>query len=459
MPRTVPKASADLAIGLDQWQAFGPGNIINGSVIRSAALHDEEATVVLKLRGRAAADMNVKGGTFKYTYNNEFDFFGNSTTWTIFKGPIEITSDTPNTAWPFQVKFPVTLSEASVAANKTPAGSFLSLAEDDIKKQELPDVFSCAGNPLQGNLIFHGYVEYYLEAELIPSKGPRSVAMQPLLVRRPSKELLQSWQDFGFRKTLKGLSYPSVRLPGGEEKKSGLFRRSKKSTDLKFKVQMLRPSRLQFGNRLPFALRILPDDGASKDLCKAGLQFQVLSFNLFLTAKSEVLCVSGTRPIKEDNNFHFSFAENSLIPEGYGPIDIPVGEDAQPLDIGEKLQLVLDDRGISALGRRVGPGLPFPMMPSLETYCIKHKYMLGWELKIGIPQISKTDKFTGDIDVEMLNPNQVHLDQGTAQLGGADPQAEYISWSNGMDMAGVAMIRGARNIAAVGYLIGAALSF
>lgn len=458
MPRTVPKGSAELSIGLDQWQAFGPGNIINGSVSRSAALHDEDAMVVLKLRGRAAADMNVKGGTFKYTYNNEFDFFGNSTTWTIFKGPIDITPNTPVASWPFQVKFPATLSEASVAANKKADGSFLPLTAEDIRQQDLPDVFSCAGNPLQGNLIFHGYVEYYLEAELIPSKGPRSVSILPLFVRRPSKELLQSWQDFGFRKTFKGLSYPSVKLPGGGEKKSGLFRRSQKSTDLKFKVQLLRPSRLQFGNRLPFALRILPEDQASKDLCKAGLQFQVLSFNIFLTAKSEVLCVSGSRPIKDSNNFTFSFAEDSLIPKSYGPIEIPVGEDAQPLDIGEKLQLVLDDRGISVLGTRVGPGLPFSMMPSLETYCIKHNYMLGWEIKLGIPQISKTDKFAGDIDVEMLNPNQVHLDQGTTRLGGENSQGEFISWSNGMDMAGVAMVRGARNIAAVGWLIGAALS-
>lgn len=431
MPRTGYKSNDHLSIELDRWQGFAPGDFITGKVTRKASLSDPKATVTLRLRGRAKCKVSIKMQHGSANYRNRFDFFDDSNcVWTIFEGPLAITSKSDPTSWPFKAQIPTRASAASVVEGSKPDTCFLPLTEDAIREQALPDVFYYKGTNFWSGTTLFGYVEYYLEAELVPSKGSSRTATLPLFVRTPTPTSLSTATDFALRKDSLpfSISHPNMtnEKRGFGAKTKALFGGSSRP-ELKLSLSVEYPSHLQLGSRVPLCLKVLAsDDCAAFSVDNQPLQCQLTSFNLTLNSTTAVVCpvtMSVKRPTRTEK--HEFSPKQSLLSASDKPIFLPFGATSDSLDVGEMLQIILEDDGISLMGQRYRKKFSPKLVPDMKTYCITHTHTLHWELEFSILGQTKQKKMQGQGSVTLLSPDQGQVERAMADLSDDERQAIF----------------------------------
>lgn len=431
MPRTGYKSNDQLSIELDRWQGFAPGDLIAGTVTRKARLSDPKATVTLRLRGRAKCKVSIKMQHGSANYRNRFDFFDDSNcAWTLFEGPLAITSKSEPQSWQFKAQIPTTASVAAVVEGSKPDTCFLPLTEEAIRDQALPDVFYYKGTNFWSSTTLFGYVEYYLEAELVPSKGSSRTATLPLFVRTPMPKMVSTATDFVLRKDTFpfSTSHPSManEKRGFGAKTRALFGGTSRP-ELKLALCVEYPTHLQLGSRVPLCLKVLPSDNcAAFPEDSEQLQCQLTSFNLTLNSTTAVVC-PGTMSVKRPTRTEkYEFApKRSLLSATEKPVLLPFGASSEALDIGETLQIVLEDDGISLMGHRHRKMFSPKLVPDMNTYCITHTHTLHWELEFSNVGQSKQKKMQGQANVTLLSPDQGQFERAMADLSDDERQAIF----------------------------------
>lgn len=431
MPRTGYKSNDHLSIELDRWQGFAPGDFIAGRITRKALLSDAKATVTLRLRGRAKCKVSIKMQHGSANYRNRFDFFDDSNcAWTLFEGPLAITSKSGPQSWQFKAQIPTRPSAASVAAGGKPDTCFLPLTEAAVRDQALPDVFYYKGTNFWSSTTMFGYVEYYLTAELVPSKGSSRTATLPLFVRTPMPKSLATATDFVLRKDSLPFSIPHPNMAnekrGFGAKTKALFGGSSRP-ELKLALCVEYPTHLQLGSRVPLCLRVLSsDDCVAFSADNQPLQCQLTSFNLTLNSTTAVIC-PGTMSVKRPTRtvkYEFS-PKSSLLSATDKPIFLPLGASSESLDIGEMLQIVLEDDGISLMGQRHRKRFSPKLVPDMKTYCITHTHTLHWELEFSILGQSQQKKMKGQASITLLSSDRGQVERAMADLSDDERQAIF----------------------------------
>ena len=393
MPRTCAKSTQELAIQLDDKPfSYCPGDVIIGGVVRKVHTVSTRAWVTITLHGRAKSKLTVRrnngSGTTTHHYRGRFNFFApNETCQKIFDGPVHIPPGGDPNAWPFALTIPTRPSPLSVKAGNSQDRSYLPLNDEAIATSSLP---SCFAFENQGwGPTFHGFVEYYLEAEFRQENGSHlSTATLPIVVQAASTPY--PFETFD----LKARTYPGCiktqRLIPGMEDAELSFRQktqklfgSSKVPQFSFSVQVDCPTVIQMQNPIPipFKIRIIPNRGQTSDIIVDIPQTIMLrSLTMELEATTSIICDGSFSSRTASGTQKQHFADKGTVLGLRSPIAIPSDSDAKAFDVGAFLELSLHPQYASVRGK---PLHPFAQIyPSFITYNIKHSHQLRWDLSL-----------------------------------------------------------------------------
>ena len=429
MPRTGLNRSPALAIELESPQSsYLPDDIVLGKVVRGAHVVSPRGWVNIKLLGRAKSKMTVSNGQNKSVYRGRYTIFQIHEK--LFDGPIHVPPNGEPQSWPFAIAIPKGPSPPLVATGHDQKYSNLSLKEDDIAKQPLPATFYYAGEGWSTK--FHGYVEYYIEAELrvSGSGSPAGTATLPISVRPPSTPIPIT--DFDLKgRSFGGLIKTQRLVPGQEtaelsfKQKTQKFFGSSKVPEFVYSVEVDYPAVIQMGNPnpIPFRMRILPNRSRTTDIISDVHQTVTLTkLMMEIKANTAVLCQGTFTSHDADKTVKHSLSlQQALISLG-GPITIPSGPDAEAIDIGALLDLRLDARRAYAMGK---PLLAFQsqLAPSFTTYNIKHSHRLKWEAIMTVA--GETMEVSAEYPVSLLAPSEEQEIEANNALSPEEKRKKY----------------------------------
>jgi hypothetical protein len=383
MPQTLPRASSQLAIRLDgpPQQAFHPGSTITGRIVRTTFLRSSHAVLTLQLTGRSKTRINVYLDEKRRNdvYRSLVNFFDSSeTTQRLVNGPVHVRHGSAQ-AWRFSIKVPSVMYPST--------------------REPVPPTFSSAtmGGP---SAAADGFIEYTLVAKLNYTRllGPSELdyAVRVLNIRTPP-----SAQQLAGAANLYQYSIPcrlaTYRLVDGKSAKLSFKKRVKELFRLSsvpclaFSLQVQYPAAFQIGNpkAIPFRIKILPDHinttastgGEVLTVTLTGIKFEITAWTIVSGLVNE-------KPHKVLRKRRFAFDAQAALEAQSGPIVVPSGADATPLDLGQQLGIAMTDaptvRDVFLSRRRL------PLRPSFRTENIEHKHVLRWKFELSVAGRSTT---------------------------------------------------------------------
>ncbi|EON98414.1 hypothetical protein UCRPA7_6063 [Phaeoacremonium minimum UCRPA7] len=352
--------------------------------------------------------MTVSNGQNKSVYRGRFTLF--ETHEKLFEGPIHVPPDGEPQVWPFAIAVPKGPSPRLVSSGNEQKYSNLSLKLEDIEKQSLPPAFYYAGDSWGKK--FHGYVEYYLEAEirLSGSGSPAGTATLPIFVRPPSSPIPIT--DFDLKgRSFGGLIKSQRLVPGMEttelsfKQKTQKFFGSSKVPEFIYSLEIDYPTVIQLGNpnTIPFKIRLLPNRSRTSDIIEDVPQKVTLTkLTMELKANTAVRC-AGTFSSHDADKTAKHPIHLAQVMVGVGSIVVPSSVDEEAIDLGALLDLRLDARRPYTMGRQLSP-FQNRLAPSFTTYNIRHSYRLKWEVTISIA--GESTSLSGEYPVSILAPSE-----------------------------------------------------
>lgn len=400
MPPVTVQNSPDLAIVLDEGSIFvGDGTAISGSVVRKSHFVDPDASVIIRLRGRAKVKIILARSQYRRVFRSCFNFIdGASEAYKIHQGPVHIPPNAQDEKkWPFAIPLPSQPNIEALRRNNKKDGSFVPLDTTGLP----PTLY--VHRSLVGVLV-EAYVEYHLEAILVGSSGrKRHTARQTVHVHSASSPIPIT--DFSPRhRSEVGKRIISPRLvPGMENAKLSVGQKLKKKLGssqipaYSFSLQLDFASRLQVGNPNPIPLQLRATTiraDTSAILQGAPPAIQVTRFTLSLVSKMdyafERLMSEKVRNISPPLLLA-NYTWNATA--GADMYFVPFDDASPPLDLGIALGIRTP---ISPRGAEV-------LFPTFRTYNMKNEKHLEW--KIILQVAGETIKYEGRQPVTVMGPS------------------------------------------------------
>lgn len=450
-------ANNGLAILLDNWSTYLPGDTVSGRVMRSQEFAERDVTLQLDLKGRAKATIRESreiSNNYDYTlgfdenqdaldfyndrhthdcYDNQnvynprhtraehtthsscFEFFKpGDTTMVLHSGILHMPKGSDARSWPFSMRLPINANPAAVMRGNNPERSYLELNDIDIANSTLPDSFVKTVSKQSTTLFSH--VEYYIEARMfvtVPRLTVIYTATAPIIVKSPVSYKLQGHEDFALRRTDSIASFRSYKLEHDaverkltfKEKRRSLFG-SSKMPELNLQVQVACPSVLQINNAVPFNIRVFPNrDSAPSILQNTSLKYTLASLSLKLVSETDVACASDdVRGYRQTADYEYPFANGSVLPLDSNPIELPVGNEKEGLDIGSSLQLRFTELAAMRGANEIIMKWPQRLQPDFVTYNTRNKHRLKWKMTVQIQGTSFKQDIKGSQKVTILGP-------------------------------------------------------
>jgi hypothetical protein len=451
MPRTGFKSSDALALEIDNYQSlYCPGDTISGRVVRIAHIVHPSAYLNVALYGRAKSKITTHTQHGTYIYRGRFNFFTpTQLVETLFQGPIHIPANTEPKAWPFKIKIPSNPSPAAVMEENLECDSYLSLAEENIKKAPLPATFYNTGE-VPGTR-FEGYVEYYVQAQLVELENRKvmSEASFPIFLRERGGDTLL--YDVSLNKRRFTGTFKTYRLlPGMEDaklsivQKSKSFLRSSKIPQLSFSLRVECPETIQLDspNHLPFMICIIPDhEQTNEEIMTNRPKFKLTFFHLDLQAITAVACAGPIAHESTKDKVMYDFGlDSTYAPESGEPIGLPYSishtDDEHLLDIGAILQLRVQSNGVSVLGKCVSESTA-RIHAGFTTFNISHGHRLRWGLTVSVAGESMSAN--GLQDVVLMAPSEECRVRRISELGDEGTKRNYDNLVTALELGSAAV--------------------
>lgn len=436
MPRTELTATPALEILLDGGQStYYAGDTISGRVVRMAPLVSSQACLTVRLNGRTKSKMMVsRGQAGTSVYRGRFSLFNSERNKKLLvDGPIHIEADGRGQEWPFTITVPSAPDPASVVFENKQKFSYLPLGQRDITAHPLPPVFFTKGVFI--NTTYQCFVEYFLEAELCveaagsakkPDRAtlPISVLAQPTADPTTDTQLVR--RSFLCRISTYRFTQPegSGSLSLGQRTRE-LFG-SAKVPQLVFSLQVEHPTTMQVddANIIPFRILILPEPFQTSEAIRDTPHEVILTGMSFeIRARTDMMCAGTLSPHTSNQTRKFGFDLKSLIEGRGGPIVIPAGEKAEPLDIANLLCLRIADA--ARLGRGPFSDRKGRLYPSFATYNIKHTHKLRWSLTVSAA--GESTHVSDEIDITLLPSPGSELPPYEELLDGPESPTDYMN--------------------------------
>jgi len=405
MPRTGVKRGPKLAIEIDHLRtSYLPGDTITGRVIRTAQIAKAESWVCVALYGRSKAKFAHKVGGATVIHRSRFNFF-DSMPQTIHQGPMHVAPEGEGapSAWPFSITIPSTMSIKALNDDENQGAIvkgdiFLPVDADSVSQHRLPPVFF---GPTKFMGKWHGYVEYYVEAQLglaRSSKDNASVVQDwatfPLFIRLPSTP--KPTIDFGL--SLK--NFPCSRsayalVPGMEEmslrKRTKQLFRSSTCPRFVYDLEVHYPTVLQLANPnpIPLLVKVVPNLEETSDDVACFPQAVVLTeIDMELIEVTEIIITGTLGPYAlrdAENNF---FGLHPILKGASPEVVLPVGRDVESLNAGTLLQIRLGTQGVTAVSPSTGKTMTMefehPLAPSFATHNVRCTHVLRCYLSVSV---------------------------------------------------------------------------
>lgn len=398
--------------------------------------------MTLRLVGRAKTKMTVKMQHGSSVFRNRFSFFdAPESSWTLFEDTQPNCTDTPQ-SWHFKAQIPRTCSPSAIAADTThhQSLSFLPLNHQAVADLTIPDVFHYTKQSSWSGTTLFCYVEYYLEAELRTPKSKIYTATLPLLVYSPISQDAMQVSSINFQTTLNPFFVrmlpPTMEgAPPSFKPKSKAFWTRSKLDEVQYCLHIYCPTRLQLGSRIPLLLHVAPSEATTDSAAHAPpLKIRLDSLKLTIKSTTIGICKGTWSPKKETMTQKYVIESKFLMPTEGEPVHIPAAQGARSLDLGELLDLVLQDDGVAILGSKKHKAFKPKLAPDLATFCITHTHELVWDLRIevcGSSQFHKTQVSTG---FQLCGPSRQTMDQAISELGDEERQAKFKAVATGASL-------------------------
>ncbi|KAH0421846.1 hypothetical protein CcaCcLH18_13196 [Colletotrichum camelliae] len=371
----------DLSIQLlDPSAPLYPGSVIRGHVIRKSHIVAASATVRICFIGDSAARLQVQQGRHIVLLGAGLEFWSrNAVSQVVHRGPLHIAPDSNSASqtWPFTLVVPQHTDGKALNLGLKRIereASYLHAPGDPTGKQALPEQplpRSWGLNVCDG----YGFVEYYLEAEILvegKKMEPIEATMLVPVLSRPSPALIT---DFELQGTTTEGCVTSHRLPPGMEhaeltfnQKRQMFLGSKRVPAWHFNLRVECASVIQLGNpaSIPFRLKVTPNRAKSSEILRDVPQ-KVFLMNavIDLISTESVLC-PGSGEVHEGTSTTTSPLGRTIASETGSPV-IPSAAGENALDLGALLDMSAD---------------PVALTPDYTTYCLSVSHTLKWELHL-----------------------------------------------------------------------------
>ena len=442
MPRTELVATPALEILLDGGQnTYYAGDIISGRVVRSAPLVSSQARINVRLNGRTKSKITVqRGQAGTSVYRGRFNLFNSEQNQKQLEdGPIHIEADGNSQGWPFTLTVPSEADPASVVYKNQQKFSYLPLGQRDITSHPLPPTFFTRGVFI--NTGYQCFVEYFLEAELSTEAagGAKKADRATLPISVMTHPASDPARDSGLVRRSFLCRISTYRFTHGEAsgslslgQRTREFFGSAKVPQLVFSMQVEHPTavRVDDDNPIPFRLLVLPERLQTAESIRDAPPEIVLSgMSLEIRARTDMMCASIVHPHTANQTRKFGLDLKSAIERRGEPIVIPTGEKAQPLDVGEMLDLRITEAvplGMRPFSRRKGR-----LYPSFTTYNIKHVHKLRWTLTVSAA--GETTEVSTEVDMTLLQgsaggelpPYEELMDSPESPTATAEPMKGY----------------------------------
>ncbi|KAF9878416.1 hypothetical protein CkaCkLH20_03908 [Colletotrichum karsti] len=403
MPTTCRKGGPDLSLQLvDPSTPLYPGSVVLGHAVRKSHIVAANATVRVRLQGRAKAKLVVdRGNNSKSYYRSRFNFWSQGAIAdVVHNGPVHVAQGPGAEAqsWPFALALPTHTDAGAVNAaltEKEREACFLRAPGDVRGSLGVPE------QPLPGSFFFehsgfgkswHGFVEYWLEAELVV-EGKRKMVEATLPVRvwsvpSPSPPIA----DFGLvGRTMAGCVSTQRLMPGMEEaklsfkQKSQKFFGSSKVPTFHYSLRVEYPTRIQLGNpsTIPFRLKLTPDREKSSDVIEDVPQRVIIkSATLEVHSTTAVICPGSFDPHEASKSRKACIGKTNKFINEIDGIVIPSSSKEEPLDLGAVMDLRLNATGSVPDASRFGAGAYLTLAPTYTTYCVQLHHMMKWEIQV-----------------------------------------------------------------------------
>ncbi|KKY31840.1 hypothetical protein UCDDA912_g08129 [Diaporthe ampelina] len=308
MPQAGRTTGPNLDIHLDSiGRPYQPGDVITGRVVRRAHVVSPQASVKIRLLGRAKCKIVVTrhngNNTTQSYYRSRYNFFDEGylqTCQQLHSGPVHVPSPASPASWEFVIEIPTRPSPRAVVSEiKDPESCYLPLDTANVAEYPLPSSFATSGR--RHNTRFEAYVEYHLEATLQQQGSSRrtdtTTATLPIHIRAPP--MPYPLADFDLRRRSAQFAASSYRLVPGMEaaeltlkQKTKKFFGSSKVPTFGFTLQYDCPGVIQLGNPapVPFRVRVVPDGRRTSEVLQGVPQVVTLSsLELVLKADTSVI--------------------------------------------------------------------------------------------------------------------------------------------------------------------------
>lgn len=423
MPQAPHKCNPALAIVLEAPEcgdAFTPGDILRGWVVREAHITSPRAYVTIKLCGRSKTTVRPRGGSKQGTGRSRFQLIDETkSSQTLYDGPINILPGQEPVYWPFSIQIP---THVPPEIAQTGLWSCLPLDPDSVTHQRLPSTIVSYDEHV------YAFVEYWLEAGLhVEGQGNTTGTFDstlPFTLRnyRPSQPVV----DFKHKAYLRNHGVASRSLipnmenskPSMKAKLKRIFQSSSVPT-FRFGLEIVIPSIIQLDppngsdNRktLPIAimLRVIPNWEFTSEYIRGIVQEARLT-HLGLSIECTTQAC-GDRNQVEESKYEVPITNTPML---QNPLHIPCLADLPPINVGEAMNLRCGYHG---------PIIdPMPathhVFPTMVTYNFLHRHRLKWELKLDVA--GQNVRAVGDVPVlvvDSIDPRGRQEGQAEATTG------------------------------------------
>ncbi|OHF02517.1 hypothetical protein CORC01_02212 [Colletotrichum orchidophilum] len=431
MPPAERKNNLDLSIQLLHPDTpLHGGSVILGHVVRKSHIVAASATVRVRLLGRAKAKLVISRGNNSSTYYSRFTFWpDNAVADVVHHGPVHVAPPGAGgqpVSWPFALALPTHTDARAVNAcggDSAREACFLRPglgvgAGVGLPEQPLPGTFYFDGSGF--NKSWHGFVEYWIEAELtVQGKSSIVKASMPVRVLSPPVPS-PPISDFRLERQNKAGCVSSQRLLPGMmdaelsfKQKTQKFFGSSKVPTFHYVLDVQYPTVIQLGNEssIPFLLHVTPNRDRTSDVIGDVPQTVTIEqMELELLTTTSIICPGTLDPHGASKTRKICLARlNQLFKAVEGNIVVPSGAKEVPLDLGAALDLRVDALGRLVHGQRNGAGaFGQTVVPTFVTYCVKVEHVLHWQVRLSVA--GESWKWEGNQKLLVLAP-----DEGTAR--------------------------------------------
>ncbi|KAF5639072.1 hypothetical protein F52700_4241 [Fusarium sp. NRRL 52700] len=383
MPQTDRSMSSALGIRLEGDQhSYCPGDTIVGCVYRQSPIVSPDSSVTISLSGRTKSKIVVHRASTNNTtdYRGRFNLIPESVcSQKIFQGPLHIESGGDEQTWPFAITLPKHIDPKYLQCGRQDQ-SYLPLSATD---HVLPSTYT-----LRSLGETEGFIEYFVKATLrVTAKGHITMteAVLPFNVINLSPD--PPIADFGLKSSRSRQTMSSYRLvPGMEDVKLSFSQRMKQSfstssvPEFVFNLLVDVPTVIQLENPtpIPFKLRVVPDSNATSEVLKEIPQkVRLSSVSIRIVSSTEVICEGTLFSQTNEKREEIDLNVESAIRRIQSDIYIPCTDEGPPLDVGEMIDLRLEQLRPGSSHR---PSSLAKLNPTFTTYNIRHSHRLTWKV-------------------------------------------------------------------------------